>query len=107
MGIFKTGLKIVGSAALGVTGVASSVIRKAAYASGNEGLAEIAGSVVDKSFNTISDMWTPDEKKTEDYYNKQDERSMDRAEMSANSAQAFKREYDRAKVEAEKKRNNG
>ena len=40
MGILKTGLKLVGSVALGATGVASTVLRGMVSATGNDGLAD-------------------------------------------------------------------
>ena len=105
MGILKTGLKLVGSAALGTAGVASAILRTAASAAGSDELADAIGSIQDASFNKIQDMWTPDEKKTEAYYERQDERSMERAESAARSGEAKRRDYERMKAKAEREKN--
>lgn len=97
MGLLKTGLKVVGSAALGAAGVASTLLRAAANAAGSDELADVIGSIQDKSFETIRDMWTPDEEKTEEYYEAQAERSMQRAETSARIGEQKRCEYERMK----------
>lgn len=97
MGILKAGLKIVGSTALGTAGVASAILRKCAYAAGSEELANIIGSIEDKSFDTIRDMWTSDDQKNENYYEAQAERQAEREENARRSGEAMKREYDKAK----------
>ena len=102
MGFLKTGLKVVGSAALGAAGIASTILRGVANAAGADELADVIGSVQDKSFETIRDMWTPDEEKTEKYYEAQAERSMDRAESAARFGEAKRREYERMKEQTEK-----
>ena len=97
MGVLKTGLKVVGSAALGAAGIASTILRGVASAAGSEELADAIGSIQDKSFETIRDMWTPDEEKTEAYYEAQAERSMERAESAARIGEQKRREYERMK----------
>ena len=97
MGILKTGLKIVGSAALGTAGIASTVLRTAACATGNDELASAIGNVQDKSFETIRDMWTPDEEKNENYYEAQAERSARREESAYRSGESTRRDYERMK----------
>ena len=105
MGILKTGLKIVGSAALGVTGVASTLLRTAASAAGSDELADMIGSVQDASFNKIQDMWTPDENKDDAYYERQCARSEERAESAARIGEAKRQEYEQLKERAERERN--
>ena len=95
MGILKTGLKIVGSAALGTAGIASSLLRKCACATGNDGLADVIGSLEDKSFDTIRDMWTPEEKKDDEYYENQAYRSEKRAEAAASGGESLRRQYEK------------
>lgn len=104
MGILKTGLKLVGSAALGTAGIASAVLRTAAVASGSDELADVIGNIQDKSFDKIRDIWTPEEKKTDEYYEAQAERSADRAESAAREGEAFRRKYERMKEQAEKEK---
>ena len=104
MGILKTGLKLVGSAALGTVGVASAVIRQGAYAVGSEELADFVGGIQDASFDTIRDMWTPDEKKTDAYYEAQAERKDARRESAQRSGEAYRRDYERAKEKAEREK---
>lgn len=106
MGILKTGLKLIGSAALGTAGIASAILRTAACAAGSDELADAIGSIQDKSFDTIRDMWTPDEAKNEEYYEAQAERSIARAENAARTGEAKRREYERMKEKAETKRNS-
>lgn len=79
MGILKTGLKLVGSVALGTVGVVSTVLRTAANAADSDGLADAIGNIQNKSFDTIRDMWTPDERKDNEYYESQDMKSEERA----------------------------
>ena len=95
MGFLKTGLKIVGSVALGATGVASTVLRGAANVAGAEGLANAIGAIQDKSFETISDMWTPEEEKNEEYYEAQAEKRERRAESSANYGERKRNELEK------------
>lgn len=105
MGVLKTGLKLAGSAALGTAGIASTVLRSAACATGNDELASIIGSVQDKSFETIRDMWTPDEKKNAAYYEAQAERSARREESAYHSGEATRRDYERMQEIKNERRN--
>lgn len=104
MGVLKTGLKLVGSAALGTIGVASTLLRQGAYAVGSDELANFMGSIQDASFNTIQDMWTSDEKKTSGYYEDQMVRSVEREESAARSGEAQRRDYERMKERVEKEK---
>ena len=105
MGILKTGLKLIGSAALGTAGIASAVLRTAVSAAGSDELADAIGGIQDASFNKIQDMWTPDEKKDENYYERQCEKSIERAESAARMGEAKRREYERMKEKVERERN--
>lgn len=106
MEILKTGLKLVGSAALGTAGIASAILRTAASAAGSDELADVIGTIQDASFNKIQDIWTPDEEKDEKYYERQGERSMERAEYATRSGEAKRNEYERMKAKVERERNN-
>ena len=103
MGFLKTGLKLAGSAALGATGIASAILRTAASAAGSDELADAIGSLQDKSFDKIQDMWTPDEEKDEKYYERQAEKSMERAESAARLGEQKRREYESMKERSGKK----
>lgn len=105
MGFLKTGLKIVGSAALGATGVASTILRGMANAVGSDELANAIGSIQDKSFEKIGDMWTPEEERTEEYYVAQEEKRRQRAENTARSGEMRRKEFERIKERAERERN--
>ena len=106
MGLLKFVGKTIGSAALVVTGTASALVRQAAYAAGNDELGDAVGNLQDKSFDTIRDMWTPDEEKDEEYYERQAERSADRTQSAIRSGEAKRREYERLKEQREKNNNN-
>ena len=97
MGLLKFVGKTIGSAALVVTGTASALVRQCAYAAGNDELGDAIGGLQDKSFDTIRDMWTPDEEKDEKYYENQAERSADRTESAIRSGEAKRREYEHLK----------
>lgn len=97
MGILKGCAKLVGSVALGATGVASAVLRACASGAGMDELADAIGTLQDKSFNTIQDMWTPEEEKTEEYYENQAQKCMDRAETAARIGAEKREEYERLK----------
>ena len=71
MGLLKGCAKLVGSAVLGVTGVASSVVRACVSGAGMDELADMVGKLEDKSFEAIENMWTPDEEKNDEYYERQ------------------------------------
>ena len=60
MGLLKTGLKLVGTAALVVTGTASTVLKGCADAAGVEIGSELFGATKDASFNGIRSMWNSD-----------------------------------------------
>lgn len=104
MEILKTGLKLIGSAALGTAGIASTILRTVASAAGSDELADVIGCIQDASFNKIQDIWTPDEEKDETYYERQDEKSIKRAETAAQLGETKRREYERLKEKVE--RNN-
>ena len=97
MGIIKGIGKVVGSVALGATGVASAILRVCASGAGMDEVADAIGSIQDKSFDKIQDMWTPDEKKTEDYYMAQAAKSAERAQTAARIGEEKRREYERKK----------
>lgn len=97
MGLLKFVGKTIGSAALVVTGTASALVRQCAYAAGNDELGDAIGGLQDKSFDTIRDMWTPDEEKDDSYYEKQAERSADRTESAIRSGEAKRLEYEQRK----------
>ena len=67
MGILKTGLKLVGSAALGAAGVASAILQNVAETAGGDGLAELSGAIKTASFNGIRNMWDLDTPAEEEY----------------------------------------
>lgn len=105
MGILKTGLKVIGSGALISVGVVSTVVRAGASALGADGLAGGIGTIQDASFETVRDMWTPDEKKTDEYYERKAERSAERAENAVNYGESKHREYERMKEKMNKDNN--
>ncbi len=78
MGLLKGALKLVGSAALVVTGTASAIVRQVANATDNPELENLVGRAQDASFNKIKDMWTSDDEKDDKYYENQQEKSLDR-----------------------------
>ena len=100
MGFIKGCLKVAGSAALGAAGIASTVLRTAAHVAGSDELADAIGSIQDKSFETIRDMWTPEEEKTEKYYEAQAERSARSADSARNLVEAKRQEYERMRENA-------
>ena len=102
MGLLKTGLKLVGSAALGAAGVASTVLRTVASAAGSDELADVIGDIQNKSFETIRDMWTAEEEKTEEYFEAREERRVERAENAARLGEQKRREYEHMKEKMER-----
>lgn len=102
MGILEGCAKLVGSVALGATGVASSVLRACASAAGMDEVADVIGTIQDKSFDTIQDMWTSDDEKTEEYYEARNQKHMDRAETAIRVGEAKRQEYERMKEKAGK-----
>lgn len=103
MSFLKGCVKVVGSVALGATGVASTLLRTGLSAAGMDELADAVGTIQDGSFNKIQDMWTPDEQKTEEYYEKQADRMMSRAESAARMGEEQRRKYEKMKEQAGKK----
>lgn len=106
-GLLKGVLKLFGSAALAVAGVGATVVRSAA--SGLEDdrgarLADAAGRAQDASFEKIRDMWTPDDKKDEDYYEAQAERAEFRANFAASRGSELRKQYEDAKEKCEKEK---
>ena len=97
MGILKGCAKVVGSVVLGTTGVASAVLRAVASGAGMDEVADAIGSVQDKSFDKIQDMWTPDEKKTDEYYENREEKHAERAQTAARIGTEKRQEYERMK----------
>ena len=97
MDILKGIGKVLGTTALGAAGVASTVLRGMASAVGSDELADVIGSIQDKSFNAIEDMWTPEEKKTEEYYESQMNKSISRAESAVQYGEQKRREYEKMK----------
>ena len=95
MGIMKGCAKLAGSAILGATGVASTVLRACASGAGMDEAADAIGKIQDKSFNKIQDMWTPDEKKTKDYYEAQFQKNADRRETAARVGEEKRREIEK------------
>lgn len=57
MGLLKTGLKLVGTAALVVTGTASTVLKGVSEAAGVEIGSELFTATKDASFNGIRSIW--------------------------------------------------
>ena len=101
MEILKTGLKLAGSAALGTVGLASTLLRQLAYATGSDEVAALVGGIQDASFEAIHDMWTPEEERTDAYYEAKGERAMCRAESAARAGEKVRREYERRKKGSE------
>jgi hypothetical protein len=67
-----------------------------------DALADAVGSLEDKSFNTLEDMWTPDEEKTDEYYEAQAEKSGRRAESAQRNGEARRREIERMREKGRK-----
>lgn len=61
MGLLKTGLKLVGTAALVVTGSASTVLKGVADAAGVEIGSELFDATKNASFDGIRNIWNSDE----------------------------------------------
>ena len=95
--ILMTGLKVVGSAALGTVGVVSHAFRSAVYATGHEEAADFIGSIEDGSLNAIRDMWTPEDERTDQYYEDMDEKSERRRASAEREGERFRKEYEEAK----------
>ena len=55
--------------------IALPLLRSCACATGKDGAADTIGKLEDKAFETLRDMWTPDEKKTAKYYQDKEERT--------------------------------
>ena len=67
MGIIKGCAKVLGSAVLGVTGVASTVLKGMFDTAGIEVGSEIFGAAKDASFNGIRNMWGAEPPAEEEY----------------------------------------
>ena len=93
----KGALKLAGSAALTATGVTATFVRQVGCLSGVDVLENVAGTIQDKSFEKIRDMWTPEDKKDDAYYDAQAERAMRRAESAQKKAEQFRENYEREK----------
>ena len=106
MGLINLIGKTVGTVLLGSAGIASTLLRECACAAGKDELADAIGNIQDKSFETIRDMWTSEENKTESYYIEQTELSADRAKSAARAGEAKRREYERLKSKAGEKNQN-
>ena len=102
MGILKGCAKLVGSVVLGTTGVAAAILRACASGAGMDEAADVIGSIQDKSFNAIQDMWTPEENKDEYYYENQAQKSADRAETATRVGAQKRQEIARMKEKAGK-----
>ena len=101
MGLLKGALKLAGSAALVATGAAATLAREAGSATGIDMLTDVAGMAQDASFEKIRDMWTPDEKKDEAYYEAQVKRSERRAEDAERRGSQFRKQYEKEKAKYE------
>ena len=66
MSILKFAAKAVGSVALVTAGVAASIVRQAADASGNDELSDMAGGLADKSFDGVKNLWADPDNLEED-----------------------------------------
>ena len=97
MGLLKTGLKVVGSVALCAGGITSKVLRQCACATDKYEAADTLGNLEDKCFETIRDMWTPQEKRDETYYEKQNERSMERYESAMREGEKLRQQLEHKK----------
>ena len=101
MGLLKGALKLAGSAALVATGAAATLVREAGSATGSDVLSDVAGTIQDASFEKIRDMWTPDEKKDDAYYEAQAKRSERRAEDAERRGSQFRKQYEKEKAKYE------
>ena len=101
MGLLKGALKLAGSAALAATGAAATLAREAGSATGSDVLSDVAGTIQDASFEKIRDMWTPDEKKDDAYYEAQAKRSERRAEDAERKGSQFRKQYEKEKAKYE------
>ena len=95
MGILGKGLKLLGSAALGAVGVASTVVRACASGAGMDEVADFVGEIQNKSLDTVRDMWTPDEEKTEEYYEAMADRQQARAESAMRTGEQYRRKCEK------------
>jgi len=86
----STFTKVVKTASWGTVGVISNAVRIAAGAAENEQLESFVGDLQDKSFNRINDIWTPDEKKNDDYFEAQMERNAELADSAVRASQKLR-----------------
>lgn len=93
MGLLDGTLKLAGSVVLAATGVVATVAREAGNATGIDTLTDVAGMAQDASFEKIRDMWTPDEKKDDAYYEAQAKRSERRAADAERKGKQVRKQY--------------
>lgn len=102
MGIIKGCLKVVGSAALVVTGTASTVLKGMSDAAGLELGSELFGAVKNASFDGIRNMWgseSADQKITDYEVSAEDGSRRMMAETAYKMAQTAKKNGDMEKYE--------
>lgn len=106
MGIIKGCLKVVATAALTVTGTASTVLKGMSDAAGIELGSEIFGAAKDASFNGIRSMWDSDsaqetiDKAQDASYSVEDAARRKMANTAYQMAQTAKRNGDMEKYES-------
>lgn len=102
MGIIKGCLKVVGSAALVVTGTASTVLKGMSDAAGLEIGSELFGAAKDASFKGIRNMWsseTADQRITNYEINAEDSSRRMMADTAYKMAQTAQKNGDMEKYE--------
>ena len=102
MGIIKGCLKVVGSAALVVTGTASTILKGMSDAAGLEIGSELFGAAKDASFNSIRKMWdseSADQKVTDYELSAEDGSRRMMADTAYKMAQTAKKNGDIEKYE--------
>ena len=83
MGFLKGCAKLVGSAVLGVTGVASTVLESMFDTVGVELGSEIFGAAKDASFNGIRNMWDMETQEPDGFETKEDRLNADICKLKA------------------------
>lgn len=66
MSILKFAAKAVGSVTLATAGLAAGIVRKAADASGADGLSDLIGAVQDASYRGAKEIWSDSEDSSAD-----------------------------------------
>ncbi|MBR5479308.1 MAG: hypothetical protein IKU84_03945 [Clostridia bacterium] len=105
MGLIKGCLKLVGTAALTVTGAASTILKGVSDTAGIELGSELFGAVKDASFSGIRNMWDSDEaseridRAEEKSYAVEDAARHKMAQTAYRAAQIAKRNGDMEKYE--------